>query len=129
MASRTALIPGPCTPDTTSMGRQISEADWKRWRKLSEAALARYCEKALAKVVVAAEDDSGTAHERYLNLWKLLRTIDRKLAAVFDNPRRSVAYTQIAQGVAAGIIKRSELAEFSEETQAVIDFLTGETGP
>jgi hypothetical protein len=108
-----------------SMERQISEADWKRWRKLSEDALQRYCEKALAKVVVIAEGDSGTAHERYLNLWKLLRKTDQKLAAVFDNPRRSVAFAQIAQAVAAGIVKRSELAEFSEETQAIIDFLTG----
>jgi len=108
------------------MERKISEADWKRWRKLSQVALERYCEKALAKVVVVAEDD-GTAHERYLNVWKLLRKLDRKLAEVFDNPRRSVAYAQIAQGVAAGIIKRSELAEFSDETQAIIDILTGET--
>ena len=108
------------------MERQISEADWKRWRKLSQAALERYCENALAKVVVVAEGD-GSAHERYLNLWKLLRKMDRKLAEVFDNPRRSVAYAQIAQGVAAGIIKRSELAEFSEETQAIIDIFTGET--
>jgi hypothetical protein len=51
----------------------------------------RYCEKALAKVVAVAEDGGGTAHERYLNLWKLLRKTDPKLAAVFDNPRRSVA--------------------------------------
>jgi hypothetical protein len=107
------------------MERQISEPDWKRWRKLSEAALERYCEKALAKVVSVAEDDGGTAHERYLNLWKLLRKTDRKLTAVFDNPRRSVAYAQIAQAVATGIVKRAELAEFSEETQAIIDFLTG----
>jgi hypothetical protein len=55
--------------------------------------------------------------------------MDRKLGEVFDNPRRSVAYAQIAQGAAAGIIKRSELAEFSEETQAIIDFLTGEIEP
>ena len=108
------------------MERQISEADWKRWRKLSQVALERYCARALAKAVVVAEDD-GTAHERYLNLWKFLRKTDRKLGEVFDNPRRSVAYAQIAQGVAAGIIKRSELAEFSEETQAIIDILTGET--
>ena len=113
-------------PGDDSMDRQISEADWKRWRKLSELALERYCENALAKVVAGAED-GGSAHARYLNLWKLLRKLDRKLADVFDNPRRSVAYAQIAQGVAAGIIKRSELAEFSEETQAVIDIFTGET--
>lgn len=110
------------------MERQISEADWKRWRKLSQVALERYCEKALAKAVVVAEDD-GTAHERYLSLWKFLRKTDRKLGDVFDNPRRSVAYAQIVQGVAVGIIKRSELAEFSEETQAIIDFLTGESKP
>ena len=85
----------------------------------------RYCEKALAKVVAVAKEDGGTAHERYLNLWKLLRKTDRKLAEVFDNPRRSVAFAQIAQAVAAGIVKRSELTEFSEETQAIIDFLTG----
>jgi hypothetical protein len=105
------------------MERQIPEADWKRWRKVSQAALERYCEKTLAKAVVVAEGD-GTGHERYLNLWKFLRKADRKLGDVFDNPRRSVAYAQIAQGVASGIIKRSELAEFTEETQAVIELLT-----
>jgi hypothetical protein len=107
------------------MDRQIPEADWKKWRKISEAALERFCGRILGEAA-AFERAAGTAHERYLKLHALVSERDDDIAAVFNDQRRSTAYRQIAQAVADGIVTREELASFSEDTQAVVRLLLRE---
>jgi hypothetical protein len=107
------------------MAREIPEADWKKWRKVSEAALERFCGRILGEAA-AFEHAAGTAHERYLKLHALVSKRDDDIAAVFNDRRRSTAYRQITQAVADGIVTREELASFSEDTQAVIQLFLGE---
>jgi hypothetical protein len=88
-------------------------------------ALQRYCGKALDDVVrVAGGRDE--AHARYLQLFRLLRGRDDVIAAVFNEPRRSNAFFQIARAVAEGILTPEEVLLFSDETQDVIRFLSGD---
>jgi len=105
--------------------RQFPESDWKQWRKLSAAALERYCTRILDESAAFA-NDKGTAHERYLRLYRHIHKRDDVMATVFNDQRRSTAFVQIAAAVTAGIIDFEELDVLSEETQAVIAFLTGE---
>lgn len=63
----------------------------------------------------------GSAHSRYLELFRYIRERDEEIAAVFDDQRRSTAYVQIARAISAGVIRRMELNLFSEETRAVIE--------
>jgi len=107
------------------MERQIPESDWEKWRKLSEAALERFCGRILGEAAAFARA-TVTAHERYLKLHALVSQRDDDIAAVFNNLRRSTAYQQIAQAVADGIVTREELASFSEDTQAVVRLLLRE---
>ena len=106
------------------MVRQIPEADWRHWKKTSGAALERFCEKILKKAA-GFERGSGSAHARYQELFKYIKKSDDTIAEVFDNPRRSSAYIQIAKAVQAGMVEHEELSVFSEETKAVLDLLLG----
>ena len=101
---------------------QISEADWKLWRGLSKEVLERHCQKILTEAA-GFETGRDSAHERYLKLYRLLQRHDQEIADVFNNPRRSSAYQQIALALRNKIITRAELGRFSEEMQEVVDLL------
>ena len=104
------------------MERQIPEADWKQWRRLSAVALERCCDKVL-KEAAQFERREGSAHSRYLELYDHLRRADKTVAAVFNNPRRSTAVIQIATAVREGIVLPGELACLSRETRESIEFI------
>ena len=95
----------------------IKESDWKVFRKLREVALERYCERVLADIRRITEMPGTSYHERYLKLWKLLRSRDETIAYAFNNPRRSQAIIQLANIVAEDLLTDAELNQFSDETR------------
>jgi hypothetical protein len=105
--------------------RRISEADWKVWRRLHAVALERFCQKTL-RDAAKLESGDGTSHERYIKLYQLVKRRDKKVGEIFDGPSRSDAYFKIAAAVQARVLTKDEIAEFSEDTQNVIAFLSGE---
>jgi hypothetical protein len=107
--------------------RQISESDWKLWRRLREEALERYCQKALDDFA-KLKNGEASAHERYLKLYQLVKRRDKKLGEIFDGPSRSNAFFQIALALRARLLSADEMAGFSDETQNVIAFLTRSDG-
>jgi hypothetical protein len=106
---------------------QIAESDWKLWRVLSKEALERHCQKILTEAA-SLEKGGDSAHARYLELYQLLQRRDQEIADVFNDPRRSRAYLQIALAVRRQIITRAELAKFSEGTQGVVEALVDAGG-
>jgi len=103
--------------------RQIPEHDWKAWRKLSGDALEKFCARVLDEAS-SFRNGSGSAHSRYLELFRYLQARDGEIAEVFNNQRRSNAYLQIAAAVSLKLVTRGELNVFSAETQALIEALT-----
>jgi len=112
---------------TVNEMEQIPEADWKLWRGLREQALERFSQNALAEFA-AVKDGEGTSHERYLKVYQLLEERDVKLGEIFNGPKRSNAFFQIALAAHALLITPEEIAKFSEETQSVIALLSGLDG-
>lgn len=102
------------------MERQISEADWKRFRKLSAVALDRFCERVLAEIARLAMDDTTTHHQRYLAVVKLLKERDREMAATFNDARRSMALLQLARMRSLGLVTDAEFAQFGPVTQRAV---------
>lgn len=98
----------------------IKESDWKVFRRLRELALERYCERVLNDVLQLVAQ-GGTAHERYLRLWKLLPERDDKIAVAFNNPRRSVAIIQILHIVNEDLLTKEELNQFSDELRNQVE--------
>ena len=70
------------------MHRQIPERDWKEWRKISPIALERFCHGILQKSATFSQGPDS-AHKRYLELFRYLRSQDADIAAVFNDQRRS----------------------------------------
>src|SRR5215475_5020007 len=99
----------------------IKESDWKIFRKLRELALERYCQRAIEDVTRVVETNNRGYHDRYLQLWKLLRKHDKTVAICFDDPRRSQAILQLANIDAEDLLMEEELNQFSEETREQLE--------
>lgn len=59
-------------------------------------------------------------------MYKRMQKRDDELAEIFDNPRHSVVYMQIALAVRRGAIKKIELSRFTDETQEVVALMLDE---
>ena len=107
------------------MMRQISEADWKRFRKVHPLALERFCERVLTEIGRLASSPGESAHERYLAVFRLLQRRDKELGEAFNDFRRSTALLQLALLRSRGLVTDEERARFSPETRSVLETLQG----
>jgi len=105
------------------MSRDFAEADWRVLRIIRETALDRFYEEILRRVAGICSDSATTLHDRYKELWRLLKAEDEKLSLAFDNPRRSAALQQLASMCLWGVVKPEELESFTPETQSKVRFL------
>ena len=95
----------------------IKESDWKIFRKVRELALERYCQRVLEDVRRVVDKKSSSSHERYLELWELLRDRDKTIAIAFNDARRSQAIIQLMNIDAENLLTEDELNQFSDETR------------
>jgi hypothetical protein len=95
----------------------LPEADWKAFRKLREIALDRFCRRILDELDTLRRDDSKSAHERYLAVYRHLRDRDDHLGRAFDDPRRSRMLPQLAVILALDLLEPAELSRLSEPTR------------
>jgi hypothetical protein len=107
----------------STVSRDIPEADWKVFRQLQPLALERFCERVLSEIRDASSVSGQTAHQRYLQVFEIVRYKDKDLAALFDNPRRSTARLQLSLIHSHGLLTPDEVKRFSSETQQMISAL------
>jgi hypothetical protein len=104
----------------------VPESDWQVFRKLQQHALERFCKRALEEVQIILRDSARSYHNRYLDVFRLLRTLDDELARAFNDPRRSRMIIQLAAIHAHGLLELDELERFTERTRATIESLAKE---
>ena len=107
---------------------QIPERDWRVFRELQPIALSRLCEKILAEAKAVIEQPGKSPHERYLELFKLIRDRDDDVARGFNDFRRSTAITQLVMIRSMGLLTGEELARFSPETLQIVERLAAIRG-
>jgi hypothetical protein len=107
------------------MTRQIKESDWKIFRQVHAEALERFSERVLLEVERINSDRAKGFHEKYLEIWKVLKRRDKEMSQAFDDLRRSTAWTQIASMKGLGLLTEDELGRFSPETREVVDLMLG----
>jgi hypothetical protein len=95
------------------------ETDWRVLRSLHDPALERYCTRVLDDVAVIARG-SGTAHERYLRLFRAVRDHDDHIAQAFNDSRRSRAMLQLVALTRLGLVTDEEFSRFSEPTRETV---------
>jgi hypothetical protein len=104
--------------------RRIKEADWKIFRELRSLALERFCERVLGEVRELTKK-SGSSHERYLEIYRLLQKRDRKIAAGFNGMRRSMMDVHLLVICSLDLLTPDEIARFSELTRNKLARLVG----
>jgi hypothetical protein len=107
------------------MMREIKEPDWKILRQVHKEALERFCEQILLEVERINSDSAKSFHERYLDIWKVLRRRDKEMAETFNDLRRSRAFTHIAAMKARGLVTDDEFSRFSQEIRDIVALLLG----
>jgi len=99
------------------MPSDLPESDWRHFKKVHSVLLERYCARVLADLDTEISATEGTAHERYLRVYKLIHQRDKDLARAFDDFRRSTAVMQLGIMRRMGLLADQELSVFSSETQ------------
>lgn len=103
------------------MRDQIRESDWKILRDLKQLALERFCERTLGEIAAITIATSKGAHERYLEVFRLIDRRDEELALAFNDLRRSNAIIKLVAMRVRGFITDEEFQRFSEETRDVVE--------
>ena len=98
--------------DVVHTSPDIRESDWKLFREFHPIALNRYCQRFLEDVGGVVADGSKTPHDRYGEIYSLVRQATKELARGFDDKRRSTAVVQLAIIHSHGLITEEELSRF-----------------
>ncbi len=99
------------------MASDLPESDWRRFKEVHTKLLERYCCRILEEVAAASRGTEGTAHDRYLKVYKLVKERDKQLAKAFDDFRRSTAVMQLVIMRRMKLLTDEELGLFSEQTR------------
>lgn len=97
--------------------KPIREADWKVFKQVRETALQRHCQQVLDDIDAISHDAALSAHERYLKVYELIHTRDRKMVAAFDGLSRTDAAFRLMLIRTLGLVSEEDLARFSPEIQ------------
>lgn len=93
----------------------MKESDWKKFKKIKELALERFCTDAMADFEEAIQKEDLSNHERYLYLYKLVEDADKRLSILFDGHSRSKAQLQLTLIRSEGLVEDYELEGLSDE--------------
>ena len=101
---------------------RIAESDWKKFKRVRTLALERFSQRVLDDCERIHGDESVTAYERYLELYRLFQDRDREMAKTFNDLRRSTASLCLMLMWRQGLVTDEEMSEFSPEVQRLARF-------
>ncbi len=102
------------------MSRSIPESDWQRFRQFHPKLRDLFCARVLSEAQVIATSAEGSAHARYIRLFRLIERRDDELARGFNDLRRSTALQQLFVLRGLGVLTDDHILGFTEETQLVL---------
>jgi hypothetical protein len=100
--------------------RAIPETDWKKLRSLKTRALNDACGRMLDAVAQLMQQRDGREHEVYLALYELIHQQDEVIASLFDDFKRSTAFSKLAAWQRQGLVSENDWALFTKETQVTV---------
>jgi hypothetical protein len=95
----------------------IGESDWKVFKRLRTLALERFSQRVLDECQEICTKQTPSAHERYLELYRLIHERDKAMAAAFDHFSRSSAYMCLRMMRSLDLLTDAEVAELSANAQ------------
>ena len=103
------------------MSSDFPESDWRRFKEVHAKLLERYCSRILEEVASLSQGTGGSAHDRYLKIYKLIEDRDKQMANAFNDFRRSTAVMQLGIMRRMRLVTDEELSLFSEQTRARVE--------
>lgn len=103
------------------MSSDIPESDWRRFKEVHAKLLERYCSRILEEVTAASQRTGGSAHDRYMKVYRLIHERDKQIAKAFNDFRRSTAVMQLAIMRMMGLLTDEELSLFSPQTRTHVE--------
>ncbi len=100
--------------------KTIPERDWKLLRSMKSRVLSDACAKILNTVESVVQKRDRGNYEAYLALWNLLEKEDKSIGFMFDDFKRSTAFSKLAAWQQHGLVPESDLALFTEETRDIV---------
>lgn len=104
------------------MSFPIKESDWKKFRELSETALDRAFDRALAHIE-AIQSTNQTSRQKFWDIKNYADQQRKLLAQIFDGKSRSNAIDRLAMMQMEKLLTDEEIASFSDETREFADRL------
>lgn len=101
--------------------RHIAESDWKKFKKVRDNALDRFCRRVLDECESICRDEGKTAHERYGTLYGHLQDRDKEMSWAFDDFRRSSVVLCLMLMHKHGLLTEEEIQDFSEDVQRSLE--------
>jgi len=101
---------------------KIAEPDWKIFKKIHAAALERFSQRILLESRAICDDESLSAHERYIRLYKHIQKRNDEMARAFNDYRRSTAKICLKHMVYMDLVTDEEFSQLSPELQAFLRF-------
>lgn len=93
----------------------MKESDWKKFKKIREAALDRFCANALADFDATIHKPDTSNHDRYLDLYRKIHRVDKELSRLFDGNSRSMASLKLMYMRGEDLVTDEELEGLSDE--------------
>ena len=103
----------------------IPERDWKKIRVMKDGILTVACDRIIIKIEKLMKNKRFTSHEKYLNLWKLMRAEDEEIAIMFDDLKRSNAMSKLASWRRNDLLTEEMFEQFSDATKKTITVWSG----
>jgi hypothetical protein len=97
-----------------------SEPDWKKFRALVPVWRERYIADRNARIKAMLEDRVKTETERFWEVHQVMEKEARILETCLDGHSRSKMWFHLMLMRKAGMIKRDDVADFSQELQKLI---------
>ena len=96
------------------------ESDWKKFRAMLPILRERYLAERNARIVDKLTDPKKTETERFWDALEMIEKEAKTLRRCLDDISRSKMWLRLTEMRAAGMLKREDLAGFSEELQKQI---------
>ncbi len=77
--------------------------------RLQPVILDRYCQSIISEIDRIGKQAEISNHDKYLEIFRLMKKHDREIALLFDNTRRSNAIEQLVVLKSRGLIENEDL--------------------
>ncbi|MGE5153416.1 MAG: hypothetical protein ACM3ST_05315 [Bdellovibrio bacteriovorus] len=101
----------------------ISEADWKTYKRIRDQAQDRYSQRVLDDAERLCRNGSMPVQDRYAELSRMVRERDKEMARIFDTLRRSSALLCLMMMRRNELVTEEEMQSFSPELQRATEIL------